>query len=119
MTKKTIAFALIAFAALAIYAVGASAHTTPQASGTYHEEMENTIETGTYDDLVVLRDQYDRPFMRWVDSPEDFELAREHHEAMEESGETGFGHMGQRGSGMMRNQGTGFMGADCPMMGGI
>ena len=119
MTKKTIAFALIAFAALAVYATGASAQTTPQAMGTYHEEMETVIETGTYDDLAALRETYDRPFMRWVDSQEDFELAKQHHEAMEESGEMGAGHMGQRGSGMMRNQGTGMMGEDCPMMGGI
>ena len=108
MTKKTIAFALIAFAALAIYAVGASAYTTPQATGTYHEEMETIIETGTYDDLVNLRETYDRPFMRWVDSPEDFEFAKEHHEEMEESG---FEHMGKRGSGMT--------GEGCPMMSGV
>ena len=116
MTKKIIAFALIAFAALAVYSTGVFAQTTTQASGTHHDEMQSVFELGTYEDLVELRETYDRPFMRWVDSAEDFELAKEHHEAMDKSG---FGHKGQRGSRMDKAQGTGFMGEDCPMRGGI
>ena len=112
MTKKIIAFALMAFAALAVYSTGAFAQTTTQATGTYHDEMQSVFELGTYEDLVELREQYDRPFMRWVDSAEDFELAKDRHALMEG---TGFEHKGQRGSRMDKAQGTGFMGADCPM----
>ncbi len=111
MTNKTIAFAFIAFAALAVYAVGASAEPTAQTMGTHHNEMQAVFETGTYDDLDDLRETYDRPFMRWVDSPEDFELAKERHASMDG---TGFEHKGQRGK-MSGGQGTGFMGANCPM----
>ncbi len=111
MTKKTIAFAFLAFAALAVYAVGASAEPTAQTMGTHHDEMQSVFESGTYDDLVELRETYDRPFMRWVDSAENFELAKERHALMDG---TGFEHKGQKGK-MGGAQGTGFMGADCPM----
>ncbi|NOR85628.1 hypothetical protein GQ473_05925 [archaeon] len=112
MTKKIIAFALIAFAALAVYSTSVFAQTTTQASGTHHDEMQSIFELGTYEDLVELREIYDRPFMRWVDSADDFELAKDRHALMKG---TGFEHKGQRGSSNVKGQGSGFMGVNCPM----
>lgn len=47
-----------------------------------HEQMEELFEKGSYDDIVKLRQK--GCIMPMIDSPEDFELMKEHHEAMEE-----------------------------------
>ena len=39
-------------------------------------EIKDVLESGTYEDLEALRDRYNRPFMHWVDSSEDFANAQ-------------------------------------------
>ena len=50
-----------------------------------HQDMEKVLESGTYDDLVQLREEYNMPMMYWVNSQEDFELAQQMHEEFEDS----------------------------------
>jgi len=45
-----------------------------------HEDMENVLESGSYEDLVQLREEYDMPMMYWVENEEDFQLAQQMHE---------------------------------------
>jgi hypothetical protein len=42
-----------------------------------YEYMEKVMESGTYDDMLALREEYNMPMMYWVDSPEDFQQARQ------------------------------------------
>ena len=60
-------------------------------AGTYHDQVEEVIETGTYDDLLSLRDELGYSVARWVDSEEDFAEFKEMHEVMEEEGYIGRG----------------------------
>ena len=45
-----------------------------------HEEMDEILESGSYEQLEQLRDEYNMPIMHWVESEEEFNLARQMHE---------------------------------------
>ncbi len=57
-----------------------------------HEEMEEVMESGSYQDLVELREEYNMPMMYWVDSEEEFLQAQQIHEEFEEEGYRGGCH---------------------------
>ena len=63
-------------------------------SAEMHSEIDQVFETGTFNDLEALREEYQMPFMFWIDSEEDFELAQQQHEKYEGND---FGMMGSRG----------------------
>ena len=56
-----------------------------------HEEVQNVLETGTYEDLVALREEYNMPMMHWVQNEEDFELAKQNYQENGFAGKTGCG----------------------------
>lgn len=66
----------------------------------HHGEIEELLETGTYEDFQEYRSSTGVPMMWWIDSEEEFVEMQERHEEMErvrESGGRGFGcHMGGR-----------------------
>ncbi|MBS3172430.1 hypothetical protein J4438_02535 [Candidatus Woesearchaeota archaeon] len=62
-----------------------------------HGEVQTVLESGSFEDLVNLREEYNRPIMHWVQSEEDFELAKQNYQ------EKGF----------VNGKGYG----NCPMMG--
>ncbi len=77
----------------------------------YHEDIENIIENGTYKDLENYRNQLNRNIIPWVTDEETFQQLKERHEQMEEYREEGRGI----GLGFGRRHGrNGFRG--CPMM---
>ena len=45
-----------------------------------HEDMEEVFESGDIGLLEDLRDKYNMPVMRWVESNEDLELAKDMHQ---------------------------------------
>ena len=49
-----------------------------------HSEVSEVFLNGTYSDLVNLREKYNMPVMRWVDSEEDFKLAKQEFALKEE-----------------------------------
>lgn len=69
--------------------------------GTFHEQVEEVIEEGTYEDLIVLREELGFDVMRRVQSQEDFDEMKERHEYMQSQGyEPGYMRKGsQRGFG--------------------
>lgn len=55
-------------------------------SALHQDDVENILETGTYDDLVKLRENIGYNVMPRVNSEEDFNQMKERHEYMEENG---------------------------------
>ena len=51
-----------------------------------HEEMEEMMESGSYQDLIELREEYNMLMMYWIDSEEDFLKAQQMHEEFEDKG---------------------------------
>ncbi len=49
----------------------------------YHEDMEELMEKGNYNDLVALREKLGFKIMPWVDNEDDFRQAQKIHEKME------------------------------------
>jgi hypothetical protein len=100
--KKIIYGLLIAMVLVSasIYAYGWRDNQESFRNGNYkinpamHEEVQNVLESGSFEDLEQLREEYNRPVMRWVQDEEDFELAKQNYE------ENGFAGRG-----------------NCPMMG--
>ena len=45
-----------------------------------HEEMEQVLESGAFEDLQQLREEYNMPIMHWVDDEQEFEQASQLHE---------------------------------------
>lgn len=72
-----------------------------------HTEVSNVFVNGTYTDLVNLREKYNMPIMRWVDSEEDFKLAKQEFVLKEEyytnNSDTNRGVKGRRGCPMRSN----------------
>src|SRR3989344_5123413 len=52
----------------------------------HHEQMGELFETGSYADLIKLREEQGFNMMPWVENEEDFQLAKKMHEKMEKSG---------------------------------
>ena len=75
----------------------------------YHENIENIIENGTYQDLENYRNQINRNIIPWVTDETTFQELKERHEQMEEYMEEG------RGMGFGRRHGRNGFGR-CPMM---
>ncbi len=118
MQKKHAVFALVALASFsAIFGVASAYQWKGQSESGFasvHDEIKLIIESGTYEEFTALRETYDHNFMPcWIESEEDFALAQEMHERMEQNREQrGFG-------GKMHRQGAGMgMHAGCPMAGG-
>lgn len=88
-------------AALFIGGAYAAGQWGAQDRGAFHEQMEEIMETGTYDDLVALREETGRPLKRWVTDAETFAQAQERHAQMEAQYGEGphHGKMGGRGQG--------------------
>jgi len=89
--------------------------------GFFHEQMEEVMEQGTFNDLQELRQEAGFNIMPWVDSEDDFELAKQMHERMEQwREENGYEDMpmkGMMGRGFGRGNARGFgMQGGCPMM---
>ncbi|MCA9496462.1 MAG: hypothetical protein KC589_05955 [Nanoarchaeota archaeon] len=74
-------------------------------TGIYHEQVEELIETGTYQDLENLREEVGFPIARWVNSEEDFAEFKERHEEMEKEGYTNYGSNRGYGKGGMHGRG--------------
>ena len=114
MQKKHAVFALVALASFsAIFGVASAYQWKGQSGGEFsetHNEIRPIIESGTYEEFTALRDTYDHSFMPWIETEEDFALAQEMHERMEQN-------RGQRGSdGKMHMRGAGIgMHAGCRM----
>ncbi|MBI2546049.1 hypothetical protein HYV81_02610 [Candidatus Woesearchaeota archaeon] len=51
--------------------------------GYFHEEVEEVLEEGSYQDLVALRQELGANIMPWVDTEEEFKAMQERHKAME------------------------------------
>lgn len=95
--------------------------------GAFHEQMEEVMESGSFEDLESLRTELDVNLMPWVIDQATFEEAQAHHQEMEALYGEGphFGEAGARdGSGFHRGgmhqgsgmgQGQGFHG-NCPFM---
>ena len=117
MQKKHAVFALVALASFsAIFGVASAYQWKGQSGGEFsetHNELRPIIESGTYEEFTALRETYDHNFMPWIESEEDFALAQDMHERMEQNREQrGFGgKMHMRGAGMGTQAG-------CPMAGG-
>lgn len=123
--KKALLITSVALALLVVAALGALAHggfdrgdLSPMGvdRGTYHEQMEEIMEHGSYADLEELRAETGMPMMRWVTDDESFAEMQEHHEEMEALYGEGphMGAYGQRdGSGFRHGRGSGRGG--CPM----
>ena len=116
MQKKHAVFALVALASFsAIFGV-ASAYQWKGLSesgfASVHDEIKPIIESGTYEEFTALRETHDHNFMPWIETEEDFALAQETHERMEQNREQrGFG-------GKMHGHGTGISKcAECRMAG--
>ena len=114
--KKKIGIAALALASLLLLSGIAAAQRYGMGfgmQGTFHEEMEEIMEEGTYNDLVAFREKTGFSMMPWVTDAETFKLAQERHDAMEKfHEENGYGP----GMGMgMHGRGSGLGG--CPMMG--
>ena len=45
--------------------------------GSHYEQMHEIMESGTYQDLLDLREELGRPVKRWIQSEEDFAQAQE------------------------------------------
>jgi len=80
----------------------------------HHEEMEQVMEKGSFQDLVALREKIGFNIMPWVNDETQFKEMQERHEQMEEMME-GNGMMGR---GMMNRgfNGDNRVEFDCPMM---
>lgn len=126
--KKTITIMLIALIAIigsvfAYQGYGMNSQSSTYEKGTYHEQVEEVLKDGTYDDLVNLREELGVNVMPMVESEEDFSLMQERHELMEEQGiepgymrTSGFGnHMRSSGSGYGQGKGMGNSG-NCPYL---
>jgi len=59
--------------------------------GGMHDKVEEVLESGTFEDLEELREEYDMPIMHWIDDEEDFEIAKEYHEESEQTPRRRFG----------------------------
>lgn len=79
--------------------------------GQFHEQMEEILEEGTYEDLEDFREATGMPVMFRIQSQEQFELMQEHHAQMEAFWEEQGTEPGPRGMGF---SGRGHGG--CPMM---
>lgn len=82
--KKSIMFGILAsmiVLTIGVYAHGGDENDRREGYG-MHDEVEEIIETGTYEDLEELREEYDMPIIHWIDSEEDFVEAQEWHEDM-------------------------------------
>ena len=82
--KKMFAVGIaVALVALFIGGVYAQGMWTGGQRGTYHEQMEQVLEEGTYDDLVALRLETGGRMMPWVQDAESFAQMQERHKTME------------------------------------
>jgi len=61
----------------------------PVVSEEYHDQIENIVEDGTYDDLVSFREETGLNVPRWVDSEDDFDAWKTRHQEMESFFEQG------------------------------
>lgn len=50
-----------------------------------HDEIDEIFNTGNFEELENLREEYNMPFLHWVDDQEDFERVKELYEGHEES----------------------------------
>jgi hypothetical protein len=122
MIKKTLGILLIAIIAItgSVFAYQGfgmhqnnlnpnSENQTYHERGQFHEQMEEILEQGTYDDLVAFREEVGFDVMRKVQSVEDFEAQKARHELRESQGlEPGYKRAGGHGS---KHRGFG----NCPM----
>ncbi len=84
--------------------------------GTYREQMEEILETGTYEDLVSFREEIGHNVAPWVIDEDSFQQLKERHEYMEENGlEGGMRLRDGTGQGMQHGKARG-MGMNCPFM---
>jgi len=102
ITGAALALLLVA-SAFALGSFGQNGATSVE-RGTYHDQMSQILESGTYEDLEALRAETGMPMAPWVTDDATFQQLKEHHEAMEESGECP----------MMNGAADG----ECPMMNG-
>ncbi|MBC8500776.1 MAG: hypothetical protein ISS25_00095 [Nanoarchaeota archaeon] len=117
MKNKNFGIVALVLVAMLLLAWSALAHGGFSFQGTFHEQMEEIMEEGTYDDLLAMREELGFNMMPWVVDEETFEQAKEHHEAMEEFHERngysryGLGMMGygRFGYGMGRGFGCSMM----------
>ncbi len=87
MKKRKLGFVAIALAGLLLLAGVVLAHGRDQGfkmGSSHHNDMEDMMEEGTYNDLVELRENYGADVMPRIYNEETFEEAQERHVAMEE-----------------------------------
>ena len=56
-----------------------------------HEEKENVLDTGTFEDLKVIRETYNMPVLYWIDDAEEFEMMKEIYDANDQAPNQEFG----------------------------
>lgn len=87
----------------------------------FHEDMETILESGTYADLVALREESGKPMMPFVKDEVSFAAMQEQHKEMIANGNdfqagTGCGMNAGKGLGTHQRQGLGKNQGNCPMM---
>lgn len=76
--------------------------------GTYHDQVQQVVESGTYDDLLSLREEIGFPIARWVDSQEDFLEFKQMREEMKEGNYMDSSFRSHGKGGMHGSRGCGF-----------
>lgn len=114
---------LLLVAALAIAHGPAYNQDSQVAPGTFHEQMEEVMENGNYEDLEALRAETGMSMMPFVTDQETFAQMQERHEEMEAYWEENGiapgpkrGMMGSGDHGMMGQGARGGYHGNCPMM---
>lgn len=58
---------------------------------TMHEDMQNVLKSGNFEDLKELREESGKPMIKWIQNEEDFELAQQNYQENGFQGKTGCG----------------------------
>lgn len=73
-------------AAMLVLIVGVYAYNSgPYRYSFMHNNVEKVLDSGTYEDLQVLREEYSMPVMYWIENEQDFEQAQAYHEQLEQT----------------------------------
>ncbi len=86
-------------------------HRSQQGTCEFHDQMQDIMVTGTYADLVALREESGKPMMPQVTDETSFAAMQEQHKQMVADGTAGSGCPMRKGQGLGKTQGH-----NCPMM---
>ncbi len=117
---------LVATLLLGVHAYGQqiqqnqNSNSIEQGTCEYHDQMQTIMTTGTYADLVKLREESGKPMMPFVTDETSFKTIQEHHKQMiaqyGDDFQQGMGCGAKTGAGMHQGQGLGKnQGHRCPM----